>query len=357
MKKILIILLLLGGSFRANAQAWDWRTPNWEIYTITNVLGVGNSFPSPFSSQNNPNTQSLPQPPNPQTGLDDTDWQPEDGWVLLKKDLGTDDAHRTNQPYVLLYNKHTAVVRAFFLVVQQFSANTSGSTNTTDATITITFIKLGTAYQPNLLVNSAPLQPLDVFVDKNQTTIPNYARNLIPYWLFADIPVSYDPCTSIADNPGYLNIQTTLLVGANLNFTLQAQPYETTIDNSKVKGDFSTGVREVLSGADKVLSGGIKYGKKFEEVFEKFEKATDKHSDLVRKTKLKEDLKKLSEGFGKAAKWASLVPAYGEAASSVLSLIDMFAGGGSEKDKPEVQLFLMILKVQVVLLRLFRRQM
>ncbi len=66
-----------------NGNAWDWRTPTFTAYTSINNNQQVVSLQSPFFGGANANTQQFT---NPQIGRD---FEPEDGWELVQKDMGS----------------------------------------------------------------------------------------------------------------------------------------------------------------------------------------------------------------------------------------------------------------------------
>ena len=112
---------------------WNWRTQFWQV----NYLPIGGSpvylgdLLSPFWDDQNSNTKPLAD-----VDSASKDNKSEDGWELVSKNMGMGlsqgdaVASLPSAPYVLLYNKYTAKLRIYLLVVQLFSgvANNDAST-------------------------------------------------------------------------------------------------------------------------------------------------------------------------------------------------------------------------------------
>jgi len=83
----------------------DWRANTWQLRYRVNSINITDNSLSPFYSYN-------------WDGFDEialgesSDFRPEDGWVLFSAFLG--DYCDETAPFVILYNKHTGIVRYFF---------------------------------------------------------------------------------------------------------------------------------------------------------------------------------------------------------------------------------------------------
>ena len=286
-RKVLSALFFLLCSLAATAQVhcseiirtttptintWDWRGRFWGVYYITTSgLPTYYTMDSPFYDVQNLNVQKLADKTD-----QNKDFKPEDGWELLKVDLGT-PTMASRKPYAIFYNKYTARLRTFFLVTQLYSE--VGTTDTQKGGI----IKVGFingdapfAYQSNLLTAyTAPILPLDQFKRDIIINTPNLFRSTLPYWLYADVPVMYDPCT--CQNKGKLYIHAELINTAQVDITIKSLPYQSPVKSDAVNGksDFLTGFSNF---SDKV-EGGVKAANSVGETIDKLVKTADRVLD------------------------------------------------------------------------------
>ena len=358
MKNILRLVIILC-SFASNAIAqcvdqflttaptvnsWDWRgtpatptTPantNWQIrYINTSGQITPLSIKSPFFDTRNENTFPI-------AFLAEKDYQPTDGWELIAKNVGTldttDDDEPSNSPYVILYNKNTARLRVFLLIVQLFSEVGSAGKYQPGGFITVQLKDdQGIPYQSNLLTtNTSPMLPLDKFERNLNMVMVNSFTSATPYWLYTDVPVAYDPCTCL--NKGILLIKGSINLGANINLEIHSVPQTSPIDangNTNDKG-FLKGFSALSNSANasKFIKGGFEVGKTSEDNISKLQESITNLVGLdleaSKKTKLDADLKSIKDAIGGGLGWLKLVPEAGAAVSSIVSLIDYFTSGG-----------------------------
>ncbi len=311
---------------------WDWRTQFWEV----NYRTVGGppvylgDLLSPFWDDQNSNTKPLAD-----VATLDKDNKPEDGWELISKNMGMGllqgdaVASLPSAPYVLLYNKYTAKLRIYLLVVQLFSgvANNDASTG---GNIKVMFVQ-GSAnfvYQSNLLTtNTSPMLPLDKFTRNLNIITPNAFRNTLPYWLYADIPVAYDPCTCL--NKGQIRIEAVLNNNAQVNLDITGVPRSSPINNNQTNttgSDFLTGFSEV-SGK---INGGLKAAATVAGTVKEFKKGLGKAGILTptQLTNIDNDISEFEALADQGTALLKLIPQYGDAISSIVSFIDYFVSGG-----------------------------
>jgi hypothetical protein len=182
---------------------WDWRQP---FYTEMFVIGEpnlpfysppgaipGTGVPSPFippsSGSTNTNLGKFYTQYAATNSLSSVDCQPSEGWELFAKEFGT-SAVPLNTPFFCLYNRHTGILRAFFLAVQLPTSPQNGATvsmrHEPDA---------GIFRESALFSHLYPItNPVENFVKGSIMSSPNYYINQKGYWLYADFPMAYDPC-------------------------------------------------------------------------------------------------------------------------------------------------------------------
>lgn len=125
---------------------------------------------------------------------------PKDGWELLKRGLGYNDAGQANtatiNPYVILYNKRTGMMRVFTAIGDLFNSyqfaeiklrfNTNGSTH--KAATLNRMEGIGTALLDTPTGAGAEFASIAPFL--------NYKSK----WFMADFPMEYDPCACQFDS-------------------------------------------------------------------------------------------------------------------------------------------------------------
>ncbi len=183
------------------------------------------------------------------------------------------------------------------------------------------------AYQSNLLTtNKSPMLPLDKFTRNLNIITANTFRNTLPYWLYADIPVAYDPCTCL--NKGQIRIEAVLNNNAQVNLDIVGVPRSSPINNNQTNTstDFLTGFSE-LGG---VVSGGLKAAATVDGTFQELGKGLQKafSLDVGQALNIEEDLEELQLLADQGTAFLKLIPQVGEAANAVISLVDYFVSGG-----------------------------
>lgn len=173
----------------SNPLIFDWRQ---EYFPILSTKTTSTSIISPYYNVNNVRLAHL---------VESKDYRPEDGWELIRQELGHpidpvgSFTVETDYPFVILYNRYTAVLRVFVAVF---------ATGYNNAHISLEFEKQGADGFPSTLdiANSTqlkPLRPLDDFSDALAATSPKFSTvvgfvNTDRLWMYADYPMIYDPC-------------------------------------------------------------------------------------------------------------------------------------------------------------------
>lgn len=178
---------------------------------------------------------------------------PKDGWELMKRDLGYNDAGApvsgTRNPYVILYNKRTGMLRVFTAIGDLFNSyqfaeiklkfNGDGSTH--KAATLNRMEGIGTA----LLDTPPGLSGEFVSI----ATFLNYRAK----WFMADFPMEYDPCACQFDSK--LGIEVNLIGQADVKET------STTTGTLVTTNTNNPGATQTSSNFDRATSMGKKvYG-------------------------------------------------------------------------------------------------
>jgi hypothetical protein len=188
---------------------FNWQQPTFQMYLSPQGA---QSIPSPYHAYGaflNQNIEPLSWPSS-------KDYNPSDGWVHIAHDFGTPSTNVPN-PHLILYNRGTGFLRVFFLVTQLYDQNNR-------ATVSIRF---GNGSKKTALLeqyaSTNGMNAVNTFATYAiDGKVPNALSNSVPYWIFADFAMTYDPCTCTTGN-SKLYIQLDLYKKEILNFTLNGQ--------------------------------------------------------------------------------------------------------------------------------------
>ena len=219
------------------SNTWDWTTQFYNDVYIKNrsYTTIASPFFNPNSTFQNPNLIFLQN-----ASIKDMD--PDDGWELLVKDFGTNvnvPSTAVTNPFFALYNRYLGIIRTFFMVVDPLS----GQNNR--ATMSLMFEGGNPHNETALLANANPvIRALDQFEKNVIVRMPNKYSNEYDYWLFADFPVSYDPCTC--------------LFQSQITFTVQLIQTTNASLTAKLSGGLTGTVKEIIKASpDGVQTGGF----------------------------------------------------------------------------------------------------
>lgn len=178
----------------------------------------GCCFPNPFIDFNNSNVSGLTEMPY--------DYRPEDGWVLISKRLGDPTGagpfHVTHPVYVI-YNRYTATLRVLVLVTERKDDYDTKA---------VVFLRWDQSNGSNG-IGSATLShmesPMNALNSFNLTSSPQeairpnqFGSNAAFYWMYADFPISYDPCVCTRSSKLQVGVQ--LINEGDINFTIDQAP-------------------------------------------------------------------------------------------------------------------------------------
>mgnify|MGYP001327287559 CR=1 FL=1 len=154
---------------------WDWRESEYTIHPT----GSPAAFPiqSPFYY--------------PLEGLEDKDFEPEDGWVLMARNFGSSTV-QVISPFLILYNKYRGTIRLIVYLSAALKDNYSSGL------VTLRFAN-GSSVTKNL-TNRSILLPLNKWSATESRQL-NAAIRLQEGWNYADFQVDYDPAVSTVVGP------------------------------------------------------------------------------------------------------------------------------------------------------------
>ena len=176
---------------------FDWRIQDFEDYYNPNYIGGA----EPFFSITNPYWSSEDYLGylsgwNPDGGDElAIDYSPIEGWELLTRNFGKftngDDNPDFYNPYFLMYNKYTGMMRLLFSIP---SVAITGPFQSVEVTMTFNDETI-TALMSNAgaVSSSGISQPLDQTTET--TLLIGYAQMVEPGWSHVEFPTAFDPCT------------------------------------------------------------------------------------------------------------------------------------------------------------------
>lgn len=180
---------------------------------------------------------------------------PKDGWELMKRDLGYSDSGTpvtgTRNPYVILYNKRTGMLRVFTAIGDLFNSYQF-------AEIKLLFNSNGSSHKSATLnrmegIGTALLDTPPGATDMFASIAPflNYKSK----WFMADFPMEYDPCACQFDSK--LKIEVRLISQADVKET------STTTGTLVTTNTSNPGATQTGSGFDQAFAMGKKTYDKF----------------------------------------------------------------------------------------------
>jgi len=202
------------------ARSWNWMTEDYTIYYTQNGQGT-TGFPvavrSPFYELiSNPNTLHFVDPVI-------KDFLPADGWELLSRNFGS-SAQGINNPYFMLYNRYTGIIRVFA------NLRNSGNVSANIASVTLGFGgDRRTALFNQLGEATNAVSNFEKYARTAATNeYVNSGVNDNYFWLWADFVSLYDPCTCGVESELILEIR--LITETEVNLSVNGT--ETTILNN-----------------------------------------------------------------------------------------------------------------------------
>jgi hypothetical protein len=178
--------------FQSTINRFNWRD---EVYTlnmtnrITGIPYVLTKLNPFFWQESNASTKHLQE-----QAVNAKDFEPKDGWELVAKFFGETNLG-TVAPYFVLYNRYEAVLRVFVYVVPSITFDQYNA-----ARIDVQFV-LNTHAGRNKIESGLlgytkiPTKGLDKFDKGTVSSTPAFVRSSGEFWLYADFPMAYDPCT------------------------------------------------------------------------------------------------------------------------------------------------------------------
>lgn len=203
------------------SRLWNWMTEDFSVYYTADGQGTTGflaTLRSPFYALvSNSNILHFTDPVN-------KDYKPSEGWELMARNFGTSTQGVAN-PYFILYNRFTGVIRVFVNI------RNTGNQAVNAATLAMRFApnSYKTALFNNLGTITNAVNNFDANA-KNYIT-NNYVNSGVNdnyYWITGDYNTMYDPCTcGIASD-----LRVTASTLSNAEIVLNINGTETTLLNN-----------------------------------------------------------------------------------------------------------------------------
>lgn len=201
---------------------WNWQVDAFNDVYVKDEEGQSLHLNAPFPPspyfETAANENVFPLANAPQTG-DILDFQVNDGWELIQKQFGSQNAP-VDVPYFIMYNKYKGILRVFMYVDRIDDYNSSY--------IQIEFDSQNSKESAILSHAKSKLWGLDKFEKGlSMQAINHYDSGDGRYWLYADFPMAYDPCT--CGNYSYLSIKPFLINTINVDLAVNGNTQITPI--------------------------------------------------------------------------------------------------------------------------------
>lgn len=261
------------------------------------------------------------------------DMLPDDGWELIRRDLGYTDQNiikpeTLQHIYFILYNKYTGILRVLLKTCRGEDYN--------GVKISIQFDQTG-LFQTSLLdlAHSSVPSALDQPFTKNPVSqsVTNYINDNSK-WFYADFPMSYDPCTCMYQSK--INIVSKLIQNSTINIEGAATGTLTSINNGKgtVSNDANK-FNKVYNGIDPFINN-----------------SKSVISNLLPGTQTATNVNNALTSFQTALKsndFLKLGLSVSPWLQSAVSLFDLFTGGGKTGGAQTVQMMPMAVNLNIKL--------
>jgi hypothetical protein len=273
--------------------------------------------------------------------------KPKDGWELLDRNLGLDDADvnlnnanlQSNDLYFCLYNKRLGVIRFFYAINDLFCEPTLF--NGSDIRLTVIGGNVNTGAQslaPSILDLAGKLKPLDMPFEPLYTfdRVDDLIRTSYN-WFYADFPVVYDPCVCLYSSKLLFDVKTVSSATISLAGSINGNIVEQLPNNGAVVNKNETNSKYSLSNLGAAGSKAYDSFKSNKDTRDKVFTGLDDvfKLDTAKKRTTKNSFLQFIVAMenNKFVKGALDAVPY---ASAALSLFDFFLGGGKDKDPAPV---------------------
>lgn len=254
------------------------------------------------------------------------DFKAEDGWVLFRREMGEPHFNVPNSnvsnPFFILYNRYRSILRVFFLI-------TSKEDDYNSSRIHISFDKEAQSSFGNSMLATVDkvMRPLDEMTLNRSATgtdsapslsAPCVFDNSLPYWIYGDFPIAYDPCMCLFSSSMIVRCKLIKVAQMEFNFLGSTRTIVNTSNPSS-----STGVTETINELTNVLNSANSIYKSSSKAISDFDEL---NTNLVKSTSRDSSVKNAKE-LATIADLLKFVPYVGAAAN----LFDYFVKGGNKQ--------------------------
>jgi hypothetical protein len=242
--------------------------------------------------------------------------------------IGANQLTGVGIPSFVLYNRYESKIRSFFYIPP---GGVTEGTTFNKAQIILDFNSYSGVNNESALFSNlqSPLKALDNFQKNLTATSPNFYNNGGNYWLFADYPVAYDPCT--CDHSTWFKIDPVLLNIQDINLEITGGgtfiPIPIVSGSQPQSAPFSS----VINNIENATSKGVKIAKSlkgFQTFIEDIVGVSDlindhtQYNNLEESEKVKYDLS-ARKSF-EFPSWTKDIPKFG----IFLGIAEFLIGGG-----------------------------
>ncbi|RIY04613.1 hypothetical protein D0T11_21570, partial [Hymenobacter rubripertinctus] len=264
---------------------------------------------------------------------------PKDGWELLKRDMGYNDAGSpvvgSRNPYVVLYNKHTGMLRVFVAMGDLFNSYQF-------AEIKLRFNNNGAQKKAGTLNR---MEGIGTALENTTPGLTSEFVAMVPFlnqrakWFMADFPMEYDPCACQFDSKFTIDVNLVSQADVKLTGVTTGTLVTTDVNNpgaTQASGDFN---EAIMLG--KRIGSNIKSGQKSYKSLDSFASKVKKElgsqgtkSSTADSEAKKNAIDRLKADLAKSdflKNGLRALPYIGAAVST----LDAFFGGGKEESDPQ----------------------
>ncbi len=329
---------------------FDWRT---ERYNFNYKNGRVYNMESPFYN-------SYASSPHAIKLVLIKDMKVEDGWELIRRDLGYDDDNVTKSitdvqyPVVLLYNKYTGLLRMFT------AAKFEDLNNGVFSSMSFEVKMAGFATSTFTSIDSPVLEYNNLMLPAAKSTFNGSDFR----WFYADFQTNYDPCTCLQTSQIYINLYPIQTANVQLSGSLTGTVTSigaTSSDDEK-KWSFSKDnlINSVEKGKQTYESIEAFKNQEFAKLEGAYQKTTSSISSQLlsffgsQLATKKEDKKKEVESFTKLLSKSGFLKEGLKAAPVIgagVSFLTSFIAGGNESapDPQKVEIMPMAINAEIKL--------
>ena len=225
-----------------------WKAEKWQL-SHNDSLAAPEWMPSPFYRPVRSNLDEIAFDEN-------SDFNEEDGWVLLSVYLGGSKTHLDHlplAPHCVLYNTQRGIIRYFYKNVDTDAEHSSAFARM--------IIESGTGILSTINTDATYIYALDQRNNNdNKNAVYKYEEIYSPSWMYADFYVAYDNDLNILNNPNNkIYFLSRARTESNVDFHLDGKisPQHSATNKNPIEYAFSFGndISEYISKGNNLRDG------------------------------------------------------------------------------------------------------